>query len=104
MLPQIIWTKCFLEEQHCNIDEHRIVRDNQSAMLLESNGKASSSKRTKHINVRFFLKDYLQDNKNNIAIEYCQTKEMIADFFTKRSQGYDFKKLRALIMGSGEIL
>ena len=60
VFPQILWTKHFLEKQHYNIDEHRIMRDNQSAMSLESNVKASSSKRTKHINVRyFFLKDYL---------------------------------------------
>lgn len=58
----------------------------------------------KHINVRyFFLKYYLQDNDNKIAIECCPTKEMIADFFTKPLQGHEFKKLRALIMGSNEV-
>ena len=81
------------------------MRDNQSTMLLKSNGKASSSKKKKYMNVRyFFLKDYLQDNNNKITIECCPTKEMIADFFTKPFQGYEFKKLRALIMGSDEVV
>ena len=69
------------------------MRDNQITMLLESNGKASSSKRAKHIKVRyFFLKHYLQNNNNKITIECCPTKEMIADFFTKPEQGCEFKK------------
>ena len=81
------------------------MRDNQSTMLLESNGKASSSKRMKHVDVRcFFLKDYLQDNNNKITIKHCPTKERIADFFTKPLQGYEIKKLRALIMGSDEVV
>ena len=90
-----------LEEQHCDANENCVMRDNQSTMLLESNGKTSSSKRTKCINAKcFFLKYYLQDNNNKIKIEHCPTKEIIADFFAKPLQGHEFKKLRALIMGS----
>ena len=104
MFSQILWTKYFLDEQHCDACEHRILRDNQSTKLLESNGKEIISKRTKHVNVRhLFLKDYLQDNNNKITIECCPTKEIFADLFTKPLQGYEFKKLRELIMGSDEV-
>ena len=38
-----------------------VYQDNKSAILLENNGKLSSSKRTKHINVLyFFVKDFIE--------------------------------------------
>ena len=68
-------------------------------MLLERNGKASSSKRTKHINVRyFFITDRI--SKGEVRVEWCPTKEMVADFMTKPLQGSIFTKFRDLIMGS----
>jgi hypothetical protein len=66
-------------------------------MLLEKNGRASSSKRTRHINIRyFFVTDRI--NAKEISVEYCPTGEMIADFFTKPLQGSLFKKFRDQIM------
>ncbi len=53
-LPHILWTKYFLE---CQGYQHRpsvIYQDNKSALLLELNGRRSTSKRTKHIKVRYF--------------------------------------------------
>jgi len=68
-------------------------------MLLERNGKASSSKRTKHINVRyFFITDRI--SKGEVRVEWCPTKDMVADFMTKPLQGSAFRKFRDLIMGS----
>jgi hypothetical protein len=46
VLPQIVWTRYFLEHQGLKISENRIYQDNRSAMLLEMNGRGSSSKRT----------------------------------------------------------
>ncbi len=37
------------------MDTSLLYQDNMSAVLLEMNGKASSSKRTKHIKVKYFL-------------------------------------------------
>jgi hypothetical protein len=49
---------------------------------MEKNGKASSGKRTRHINIRyFFVVDRVQSGE--VSIEYCPTREMIGDFFTK---------------------
>ena len=47
----MLWTKYFLESQGYDVDENIMYQDNLSAMLLEKNGKKSSTKRTKHINV-----------------------------------------------------
>lgn len=37
---QTLWRKYVLEAQNCDANEQRIMRDNQSTMILESNGKA----------------------------------------------------------------
>jgi hypothetical protein len=78
-----------------------IYQDNKSAMLLERNGKASSSKRTKHINVRyFFVKDKIA--KGEIELEHCPTEEMWADMNTKPRQGRAFIVFRSMLMGIPE--
>ena len=41
----MLWTKLFLEEQGYKIDQNIFYQDNQSAMLLEKNGKKSSGKK-----------------------------------------------------------
>jgi hypothetical protein len=95
-MAKILWTKNFMESQGYKVHT-TAYQDNESAILLEKNGKASSSKRTRHINIRYF---FITDNihKGNIHVEYCPTREMLGDFFTKPLQGYLFKKLRSLIM------
>jgi hypothetical protein len=66
-------------------------------LLLERNGCGSSSKRTRHINVRhFFVSDRIKSGEMNV--EHCPTGEMVADFFTKPLQGAKFTKFRNLIM------
>jgi hypothetical protein len=90
-MPQVLWTRYFLEAQGYNVDDSIIYQDNQSAILLEKNGKGSSSKRTRHINIRyFFVTDRIAGNE--VSVQYCPTAEMVADFFTKPLQGSLFKK------------
>jgi hypothetical protein len=45
----------FLLEQGFEVSENILFQDNKSAMLLEKNGRASSSKRTKHINAPYYF-------------------------------------------------
>jgi hypothetical protein len=99
MMPSILWTRYFLEAQGYRVKDNVIFQDNKSTMLLERNGKLSSSKRTKHIKVRyFFITDRI--SKGEVRVEWCPTKEMVADFMTKPLQGALFKKFRDLIMGA----
>ena len=99
MMPSILWTRYFLKSQGYKVSDNVIFQDNKSTMLLERNGKASSSKRTKHINVRyFFITDRI--SKGEARVEWCPTKDMVADFMTKPLQGSVFTKFRDLIMGS----
>jgi hypothetical protein len=98
MMSQILWTRYFLKSQGYKVSDNVIFQDNKSAMLLERNGKVSSGKRTKHINVRyFFITDRI--SKGEVRVEWGPTKEMVADFMTKPLQGSAFKKFRDLIMG-----
>ena len=97
VMPQALWTRYFLEAQGYRVTDNVIFQDNQSAILLEKNGRASSSKRTRHINIRyFFVADRIAQGE--VSVEYCPTKEMLADFFTKPLQGSLFKTFRNQIM------
>ena len=65
---------------------------------MEKNGKASSSKRTKHINIRYyFITDRI--SKNELAVKWCPTGDMIGDYMTKPNQGALFTKFRDQLMG-----
>jgi hypothetical protein len=98
-MPAICWTRYFIQAQGYAVNENIVYQDNKSAILLETNGKASSSKRTKHINVRnFFVTDRVA--KQELNVEWCPTGDMIADFMTKPLQGALFKKFSDLIMGA----
>ena len=97
IMPQLIWTSNFLDGQGFSIDESILYQDNTSAILLEKNGRDSSTKRTRHMNIRyFFLKD--QVDSKRVKIEHCPTADMLADYFTKPLQGLQFRKLRDRIM------
>jgi hypothetical protein len=51
-MPQLLWTRYFLQTQGYDVHDSIVFQDNQSAMLLEKNCCGSSSKRTRHINIR----------------------------------------------------
>ena len=60
-----------------------------SAMLLETNSKASSSNQTKHIKVKYFyVKDKIDHGK--FVVEHCPTEQLWTDINTKSKQGLVF--------------
>ena len=97
----IIWTNYFLEEQGYKAKDTVLMQDNRSCMLLHNNGWASSSKRSRHLNIRYyFLSDRIVNGE--LWVEYCPTDKMIADYFTKPLQGTKFKEFRRIIMNLKE--
>jgi hypothetical protein len=95
---KVLWTKLFLEAQGVPIKKNYLYQDNKSAILLEVNGKKSSGKRTRAMNIRyFFLTDQIAQGQ--VEIIYCPTGDMVADYFTKPLQGALFQKFRRIIMG-----
>ena len=99
ILPQILWTKKFLEDQGVSIKETVLYQDNMSSMLLERNGRHSSMKRTKHMDIRYFyVSDHIQNK--TLSLNHSPTDKMLADYFTKPLQGSLFIRLRNHIMGA----
>ena len=87
-----------MEAQDWHVVDNMMFQDNRSSMLLAKNGKASSSKRTKHINIRyFFITNRI--SKGKISVAWCPTEDMIGDCMTKPLQGSQFRRFRDLIMG-----
>ena len=96
-MPAILWTRYFLEAQGYPLQSSLVHQDNLSAKLLETNGRGSSSKRSRHMNIRYFFVGDVAARKH-IKIEYCPTDEMIGDFFTKPLGGAKFRRFRNIIM------
>ena len=103
MMALVLWTRNFLEAQGYKIKDNVVLQDNESAILLEKNGRRSSSKRTRHIEIRYF---FVTDNvkRGRMRIEHCPTGDMVADFFTKPLQGAAFKKMLKSIMNISDDL
>jgi hypothetical protein len=51
VMPQVIWTRYFLEVQGYEVHNSKIYQDNQSILLFAKIDHSSSSKRTRHINI-----------------------------------------------------
>ena len=94
----IMWTRMFMEAQGYDIERNVLYQDNKSAIILEKNGRTSTSMRTRALNIRYFFMTE-QVAKGKVEIEYCSTDDMIGDFMTKPLQGTKFRRFRDLIMG-----
>ena len=93
LMTMTLWTQCFLKAQGHTINKSVICQDNKSAILLEKNGRASSGRRTRHVNIRhFFIADMVKSG--DVSIEHCPTEEMRADYLTKPLQGTKFRRFR----------
>ena len=96
MMPQVLWTNYFMKAQGWSMNT-KIFQDNKSAILLENNGRLSSSSRTKHINVRYyFIKNCIE--RNEVSVEHLGTDAMWSDYYTKPLQGKKFYEFRKTIM------
>ncbi len=85
-----------MKAQDFFVREKILYQDNKSAMILEINGRASSSKRTRHIKIQY----YFVAAKGDLRIVWCPMEQMISDFLTKPLQGKAFDKFRDLLMGA----
>ncbi len=86
LIPQILWTRLFMKAQWYVVRDNILYQENQSAMLLETNGRSSSSKRTRNIKIRYY---YVANQiaKGDLRVVWCPMDKMIADFLTKPLQG-----------------
>ena len=93
----VLWTKLFLEGQGYDVEKNIIYQDNKSAILLETNGKRSSGKNRRALNIQyFFITDQVE--KENVQIEHCPATTMVGDFLTKPLQSGKFLEFRNMIL------
>jgi len=96
-LPNVLWSLYFMQSQGYGTLKARVNQDNNSAILLEVNGRASSSKRTKHIKHKYFYIKHCVD-EGEIEIRKKDTNDMWCDTYTKPKNGTPYKKDRSMIM------
>ena len=57
-MPEVFWYLYLIQAQGYGVKYEEVHQDNVSAQILETNGKFSSSRKTKHIKAKFlFIKD-----------------------------------------------
>jgi hypothetical protein len=96
-ITKVLWARRFLEWQGFKVKLCIIYQDNTSTMKLEKNGMASSGKRTRFFDIKYF---YVTDliSRDEVKVEHCPTDEMVADYMTKPVVGAKFKLFRDRIM------
>lgn len=89
----VVWSKLFFNWKIQNHDNNIkskalgkanvLLQENTSAIQLERYGKQLSTKRTRHIKIRYFyIMDKLQD-RTVMIILYCPMKEMVSNYLSK---------------------
>ena len=97
VMSMILWTRLFLEAQGYHVVDNILHQDNESTIKLAKNGRCSSSKQTRHIEVRYyFITDHIA--RDRMRVSYCPTGDMVADYFSKPLQGLLFRKFRNLLL------
>ena len=78
----VLWVRYFLESQGYGIKDNIVYQVNQSSMKLEQNGKTSSTKNSRHMEIRYY---FITDNirRNKLSIKYCPTGSILDDYYTK---------------------
>ena len=101
VIGKLMWFQEFIKMQGFAPCMTTLFQENHSTMLLETKGKASLNKKTRHINIRYFhIADLVE--KGRVGVEYCNIKEMVVDFLTKPLQGEQFLKFKKLVLGENQ--
>jgi hypothetical protein len=91
LLRAIALDEANLRDYDYKLTKVPLLCDNESAIRMADNPVEHS--RTKHIAIRYhFLRDHQQ--KGDIEIAYVNSKEQLADIFTKPLDEQTFTKLR----------
>jgi hypothetical protein len=98
-MPVICWTRYFIKAQAYGVKDNVLFQNDKISILLEKNGKASRSKRTKHINIRYFFTTN-RVIKEEVSVIWCPTGDMIGDYATKPLQGGSIPEVYTLYNGS----
>ena len=101
IISQVVWIRNSIQSQVYAVGPSTMYQDNQSDIVLEENGAASSGSRTRHINTRYFFEKDRVDSKEN-QIKYCPSGQMVGDYLTKPLQGSQIRIHRDMIININE--
>jgi hypothetical protein len=88
---QLLWMRQTLRDYGYKLSKVPLLCDNESAIRMADNPIEHSC--TKHIDIQYhFLSDHQQ--RGDIEIAYVNTKNQLADIFTKPLDDKTFSKLR----------
>ncbi len=89
---EAIWLRQLLQDFGIPTSSPMVIReDNQGCIALTKNSVFHA--RTKHIDIKLhFIREKVKEG--DIIVEYCSTKEMIADILTKGVPKTQFEYLR----------
>ena len=98
-MNQVLWTDYFLDVQGYFKYYQIIHQYNKNFILLEKNGKFSSTRNIYHIAVwYYFITDCLKWHQD-LRIKYYPMGKISGDYFTKSLSGSQFRKICELILG-----
>ena len=81
-MPKVLWYLYFIRAQGYGVGHAEVHQDNMSVQLLETNGRFSSSKRTKYTKAKFFfIKDKVDCGE--VKVVDCPTNVMWANVLAK---------------------
>ena len=90
-MPEVLWSLYFIQAQGYGVKYVELHQDNISAQMLETNGKLSRSRKTKHIKAKFlFIKDKVDIEE--VKIVDCPAGVMWADVLKKTTTGDGIQK------------
>lgn len=97
VILKVLWTLLFVQVQGFEVSANIIYCDNTSTMKLEQNGKASSGKRTRHCNIKYF---YITDlvERGLIKLIHCPMDSLMANSMSKPTVGTKFHKFWKVIL------
>ena len=91
---QLLWMRQCLEDFGIKIKTLPLLCDNESAIRIAHNPVLHG--KTKHIEIRYhFIRDHVANG--DISLSYINTKDQLADIFTKPLDEKRFKELRGQI-------
>ena len=96
---KIMWTKKLVDHQGWDTKCNVIVQDNTSTVKLLNNGRESSGKRMRHLDMRLFhVKDLIENDE--VKVTHCPKERTIAYYNTKPLVlvGGKFKMFRDVIL------
>ena len=96
-MPEVLWSLYFIQAQGYGVKYTEVHQDSFSAQMLETNGKFSSSRKTKHIRAKFFfIKDKI--DREEVKIVDCPAGVMWVDVLKNPLLGTAFRKMRSQLM------